>query len=178
MPLGLHNLKINKGAKKRKRNRVGRGNSSGHGNYSTRGLKGQRARSGGKGGLKRKGMKMILQRIPKYKGMKSPQQPKQIVNLNILEKYFNDGDVVEPKILFKKQFIGSMKRAVKILSNGELKKKLEIQAHQFSAKAKEAIEKAGGRVVILEFRRKGDVNKLKIQNPKFKESKVKKSNKN
>ena len=48
-------------------------------------------------------MKMNLQRIPKFKGMKSFKQPKQTVNLSILEKYFNDGDVVEPKILFKKQ---------------------------------------------------------------------------
>ncbi|MFA6254919.1 MAG: hypothetical protein WC675_02675 [Patescibacteria group bacterium] len=52
--LTLHNLKVNKKARKKSK-RVGRGNASGHGTYSTRGLKGQKSRSGGKGGLKRRG---------------------------------------------------------------------------------------------------------------------------
>ncbi|MFH1187531.1 MAG: 50S ribosomal protein L15 [bacterium] len=156
MPLGLHNLQSSKGAKKNKRNRVGRGNSSGHGTYSTRGLKGQKARSGGKKGLKIFGMKMVRQRIPKYKGMKSFQQPVQTVNLSVLQKYFKDEDIVEPKILFKKQLISSNKFAVKVLGKGKLEKKLKINAHKFSAGAKEAIEKAGGEAVVLEFKRKGD----------------------
>jgi large subunit ribosomal protein L15 len=156
MSLGLHNLKVSKGAKKRKKNRVGRGDSSGHGTYSTRGLKGQRSRSGGKKSLKRFGMKAIRQSIPKYKGMKSLRLPKQIINLTVLQKYFNDGDVVDPKILFKNQLIDSNKLAVKVLGKGELKKKLTVQAHEFSVSAKDAIVKAGGEVVVLEFVRKGD----------------------
>lgn len=161
MSLGLHNLQVNKGAKKNKRNRVGRGNSSGHGTYSTRGLKGQKARSGGKKGLKVFGMKMVRQRIPKYKGMKSFQQPVQAVNLSVLQKYFKDGDVIEPKILFKKQLIDSSRFAVKVLGKGSLTKKFKVNVHQFSAGAKEAIAKAGGEVVVLKFERKGD-KKLKV----------------
>ncbi|MCK4554160.1 hypothetical protein KAU19_04310, partial [Candidatus Parcubacteria bacterium] len=68
--LRLHNIKPNKKAVK-KRKRVGRGNASGHGTYSGRGIKGQRSRSGGKSGLKRLGMKMILRNIPKKRGFKS-----------------------------------------------------------------------------------------------------------
>ncbi|MFH1564405.1 MAG: 50S ribosomal protein L15 [bacterium] len=156
MSLGLHTLKTSQGAKKRKRNRVGRGNSSGHGTYSTRGLKGQKSRSGGKKGLKVFGMKMVRQRIPKYKGMKSFYQPVQAVNLSVLHKYFKDGDIVEPKILFKKQLIDSSRFAVKILGKGKLEKKLKVNVHQFSASAKEAITKAGGEVIVLKFERKGN----------------------
>lgn len=156
MSLGLHNLEVNKGAKKRKKSRVGRGNASGHGTYSTRGIKGQRSRSGGKKSLKRFGMKTIRQSTPKYKGMKSLRLPKQIINLNILNKNFNDGDVVDPEILFKKQLVNSNKLAVKILGKGNLKKKLKVQAHQFSTSAKEAIIKIGGEITVLDFKRKGD----------------------
>lgn len=156
--IGLHNLQVSRGAKKRKRNRVGRGNSSGHGTYSTRGLKGQKARSGGRKGLKLFGMKMIRQRIPKYKGMKSLRKPTQIVNLDTLQKYFNDSDIVDPKILFQKQLISSNKFAVKVLGKGKLEKRLKVSAHQFSNSANEAIKKAGGEAVVLEFKRKGHVS--------------------
>ena len=91
MSLSLHTIKPSKGAAK-KRKRVGRGNASGHGTYSTRGLKGQKSRSG-VSGLKRLGLKMTLSRIPKKRGFKSPKAKNQVVNLtdineNFKEQYF------------------------------------------------------------------------------------------
>ena len=98
MALTLSNLKPAKGSNKRKR-RIGRGNASGRGTYSGRGLKGQRSRSGGKGGLKVMGMKARLQKVPKLRGFKSPHPKAEVVNLADLEKYFADGGQVTIKSL-------------------------------------------------------------------------------
>jgi len=145
--LGLHTLtKI----KTKKRKRVGRGNASGHGTYSTRGIKGQRSRSGGKKGLKKLGAKQWLQKVPKKKGFTSPHAKKEIIKLADLEKYFNNGDVVTAKVLHKKGLINNIKVGVKVLSNGKLTKKLTVKADAFSVKAKEAIEKLGGRAEVVE----------------------------
>src|SRR3989344_399564 len=94
--LTLHNLKINKKAKK-KTKRVGRGNASGHGTYSGRGLKGQKARAGGKGGLKRRGLKQLLRNKPKLGGFKSLKPKMAIVDLDQLEKVFTIGEIVDGK---------------------------------------------------------------------------------
>jgi len=140
--LSLHNLKTAPGAKKRKR-RVGRGNASGKGNYSGKGMKGQKARAGGSRGLKRRGIKGYLQRIPKSKGFKSLTAKFEEVNLSDLEKRFASGDEITPRILFKKDLIKSIKK-VKILGEGKLSKKLLVKANAFTKSAKEAIIKAGG----------------------------------
>ena len=145
--LSLHNLKTALGAKKRKIRR-GRGNSS-KGNYSGRGMKGQRARSGGKSGLGLKGIRGYLQRIPKRGGFTSFRLKPQIVNLGALEKFFADGETVTPQSLFRKGLIKAT-GGVKILASGELKKKFIISAHAFSASAKDAIVKAGGQAVIIQ----------------------------
>lgn len=101
MALKLHNLKPAKGATRNKK-RVGRGNSSAHGNYSTRGLKGQRARSGGKGGLKLKGFKSNIQSTPKLGGFKSLKSKLAIVNIKDLEKSFENNEVITPAKLVNK----------------------------------------------------------------------------
>ena len=119
MPLSLHTIKPAKGATK-KRKRVGRGNASGCGTYSGRGIKGQRSRSGGKSGLKRLGMKMILRNIPKKRGFKSDKPKNQVVNLADLNKHFKDGETVNPKSLLKAGLIDTIKLPVKVLGNGEL----------------------------------------------------------
>lgn len=141
--LSLHNLKINKKAKKRAK-RVGRGNASGHGTYSTRGLKGQRSRSGGKKGLKKLALKKQLASKPKLGGFNS-LRPKMItVNVAELEKNFNAGELVNPAKLLEKGLIRRIKPGVKILGDGKLTKKLNVFAHDFSESAKQAIIKAGG----------------------------------
>lgn len=145
MPLNLSNLKPAKGSAK-KRRRVGRGGKRGA--YSGRGMKGQRARSGGKKGLKALGFKQTLQRIPKSRGFKSLQAKMAIINLFDLEKKFNDGEAVDFKRLINTGLVKTAKNGVKILGNGKLTKKLTVVASAFSASAKKAIEEIGGRIEI------------------------------
>jgi len=146
--LSLHNLKPQPGSRK-KSVRVGRGNSSGVGTYSGRGLKGQRSRSGGKGGLKLLGLKNLLRNKPKIGGFKS-LKPKDIpVTLAQLQKNFNDGEIVNVAKLRAKSLIPRGKVTIKILSTGELTKKLTVVSHGFSESAKLAIEKAGGKAQAI-----------------------------
>jgi len=145
MELSLHKLKPKIGSKK-SRKRVGRGNASGHGTYSTRGLKGQRSRSGA-GGLKLKGLKQNLLNVPKLRGFKSDKPKAYAIGLDTLEKKFNDGEKINLKTLYVKGLIKKSITKVKILNNGEIKKKLQIDKDiMVSASAKEKIEKAGGRI--------------------------------
>ncbi len=144
--LGLNNLKPSKGSTK-KRKRVGRGNSSGHGTYSGRGLKGQNARSG-VSGLKRLGMKSSLLQIPKKRGFKSHKPKNQPVNLGDLNNNFKDGEEITPKALLNKGLIKDAKLPIKILGNGKLKLKKNIfkNINKVSKSAKEQIEKQGGEI--------------------------------
>ncbi|MDD5341626.1 MAG: 50S ribosomal protein L15 [Patescibacteria group bacterium] len=148
MALNLYNLRPAKGAKKNKK-RVGRGDSSGHGTYSTRGQKGQRARSGGRRGLKMMGLKTSIQSIPKLGGFKSLKPKNSVINLKDLEVNFKDGENVSALSLWKKGLTDS-KYGVKILGEGKISKKLNIADNvKISASAKEAIEKAGGKVASI-----------------------------
>ncbi len=141
MTLSLHNLKVSKGATK-KRKRVGRGNSSGHGTYSTRGLKGQRSRSGGKSGLKRLGLKQVILATPKKRGFTSNRPKNQAVNLSDLNDKFKDGDLVNPQALLKAGLIKDMTAPVKILGTGELKvKKLKFEDVKMSKRSEEQLGK-------------------------------------
>jgi len=145
MTLTLSNLKPAKGAIK-KRKDIGRGGK--RGTYSGRGLKGQKARSGGTAGLKALGMRQVIRRIPKLRGFKSHKPKMAIVNLADLEKTFENGAKVNPQELFKAGLIRGSAFGVKILGEGKLSKKLNVSAKAFSASAKEAIEKAGGQIEI------------------------------
>lgn len=149
MTITLSNLKKNSGTLK-KRKRVGRGNSSGHGTYSTRGMKGQRSRSGGKSGLKKRGLKMMLQRIPKKKGFNSRYPNYIAINIGMLETLFNDGDVVTTQSLLKRGAISRKEKMyIKVLGSGKLTKKLTVKAHDFSQSATDAIMKAGGKAILI-----------------------------
>lgn len=139
MSLSLHTIKPAKGATK-KRKRVGRGNASGHGTYSTRGLKGQKSRSG-VSNLKRLGMKMTLMRTPKKRGFKSLKPKNQVVNLEDVNKNFKDGEVVNPKSLLKKGLIDNIKAGVKILGKGNLAvKNLKFEDVKMSGSVKGALK--------------------------------------
>jgi len=147
MLLSLNNLKPAKGATK-KRKRVGRGNASGHGTYSTMGLKGQKSRSG-VSNLKRKGFKMTLMRISKKRGFKSSKIKNQIINLKDLNKNFKDGDMINPKTLFNKGLIDDIKTKIKILGMGELDlKNIIVDDLKMSAKVKIQIEKNGAKIIF------------------------------
>ncbi|MFA5128908.1 MAG: 50S ribosomal protein L15 [Patescibacteria group bacterium] len=145
MALTLHTIKSSSGSRKKVK-RVGRGLGS-TGTYSGRGQKGQRARSGGRKGLKILGMRRIIMSTPKLRGFNSPYPKMIAVNVKDLEKKFNDGERVTPKTLLEKGLVGKMKVAVKILGSGEIKKKLIIKDCSVSGSAKEKIEKAGGKII-------------------------------
>lgn len=146
MPLTLYNLKPSSGAIKR-RKRVGRGNASGHGTYSGRGQKGQRARSGGRKGLKLKGMRRRLLQIPKKRGFRSLYPKLAVVNVGALENKFPAGAEIAPAILKQRGLIEKDKIRVKILGDGALTKNFIIKHCAVSKSAKEKIEKAGGKVI-------------------------------
>lgn len=143
--MDLSNLQPAKGSIK-KRKRIGRGQGSGKGGTSTRGHKGAQSRSGysRKPGFEG-GQMPIQRRLPKF-GFKNPNRVEYIgINLarlqDIADKY--NVDTVDLEMLRKNRIIGKNDR-VKVLGNGELKSKLSVSAHAFSAKAKEGIEAAGG----------------------------------
>lgn len=149
----LNNLKLSRGSKRRAK-RVGRGNASGRGTYSSRGLKGQKSRSGGRGGLKLRGLKQLLRNKPKMGGFKSPHVKLNAVTIVALEKIFNDGELVNAAILAKKKIIHSPKTGLKIIGNGKLSKKLNVTADKFSESAKKAIMEAGGTITEVVARKK------------------------
>ncbi|MEK7166996.1 MAG: 50S ribosomal protein L15 [Patescibacteria group bacterium] len=144
--LNLHTLKPAKGSRK-KGKRVGRGGK--RGSYSGRGMKGQKARSGGKKGLQLKGLKKMIQSIPKKRGFKSIHPKADIVNIKQLDIKFKNDDKITPEILFKKGLINKIKNKVKILGDGELTKKLIVEKCAVSKSAKEKIEKAGGKILSI-----------------------------
>lgn len=159
----LHELKPKNGSKKRKGKRIGRGLGSGKGTYSARGIKGQGARSGSK---KKPGFEggrtPLISQIPKKRGFKSIYEKPEIVNLFDLENKFKDGDNVDKKNLFKLGLINSIKSKVKILGDGDIKKKLKISADFFSNSAAEKIKKAGGEIEKLDVK----VKAVKKENKK------------
>jgi len=145
MSLNLSNLKPAKGSSKKKV-RIGRGGK--RGSYSGRGMKGQRARSGGRSGLKALGMKQMIQRIPKKRGFQSWKPKLPVINLADLEKKFNDGDIVDAKKVIQARLIDKKYKAYKVLGSGKLTKKLTVSAKAFSQGAKQAIEAAGGTIEV------------------------------
>jgi large subunit ribosomal protein L15 len=142
--INLHTLQP---TKTKRVKRLGRGNAS-RGNYSGRGMKGQKARSG-VGGLKQRAIKSWLMKIPKNRGFKSLTPIKEQVNLKQLEKYFDNNAMVTPFILQRVGLINNYKHGVKIIATGSLKKKLNIKVHAVSAGARIAIEKNGGTIELM-----------------------------
>ncbi len=144
----LHEMKYTEGAR-RKSYRVGRGHGSGNGKTAGKGHKGQNARSGGGVALGFEGGQTPLyKRIPKRGFTNFTRKEYAIVNVESLNA-FEEGAVVSIEVmknagLFKKTLDG-----VKILGNGTLEKKLTVQANKFSKSAKEAVEKAGGKVEVI-----------------------------
>jgi len=143
MSLSLHTIKSGKGARTKKV-RIGRGGK--RGNYSGKGQKGQRARSGGRHNLKRLGMRQLMEQTPKLRGFKSMYKKPATVNLRDLSKKFKDGEEVTPEILLKKRMVATSRFGVKILGKGEIKIKLNISNCAVSASVKEAVEKSGGTI--------------------------------
>ncbi len=147
----LHTLRPNPGAKKR-RKRLGQGESSGKGKTSGKGHKGQKARSGGSIRPGFEGGQMpLLRRLPK-RGFNNAafKTVYGIVNLDDLEKKFDDGASINEAVLREGGLIRGRIDGVKVLGRGEISKKLTLEVDHITASAREKIEKAGGSVSIRE----------------------------
>jgi large subunit ribosomal protein L15 len=143
----LHDLKPAPGAKHRIK-RVGRGESSGIGKTSGRGMKGEKARGQVKPGFE--GGQMPLQRrLPKWGGFTSRNRVEYaVVNLARLDATFDAGSVVDPESL-RRAGIVRKRGPVKVLGQGELSKKLHVKASAFSEQATEKIRRAGGTTEVV-----------------------------
>ena len=146
--MNLHELSPAAGSNT-KAYRKGRGEGSGNGKTTGRGQKGQWSRSGGGVRVGFEGGQMPLaRRLPKRGFHNIFAKPLEAVNVSVLEK-FEDGDVVNAQALLEKGILSKCEYGVKILGNGEITKKLTVQASAFSASAKEKIEAAGGTVELI-----------------------------
>jgi large subunit ribosomal protein L15 len=158
MPKELNLTSLKPAQSREDRKRVGRGIGSGKGRYSGRGIKGQKSRSGShkmRAGFEG-GQMPIYMRLGKLRGATSkdamPIGPFRTstapVNVGSLDR-FDDGAEVTPESLVDKGLLKNTKTDVKLLGNGELKKKLTVRVHAISATAREKVEQAGGTVSLL-----------------------------
>jgi large subunit ribosomal protein L15 len=132
---------------RKNRKRVGRGNGSGHGTFSGRGMKGQKSRSGVQ--IQRGfegGQLPIIKRLPRKRGFHNlyrvEYSPVNVGSLNA----FAAGTEVTVELLYQERLIESLDRPVKILADGEIKNAITVKANKFTEAAKAKIQAAGGKV--------------------------------
>ena len=146
--MDLSNLKPAEGATHNDNFRRGRGHGSGNGKTAGKGHKGQKARSGAPRPGFEGGQMPLYRRIPK-RGFKNRNTKESVgINIDRLEKFDNDA-VVTVAALVEAGIVSNPRDGVKILGNGELTKKLTVQANAFSASAKEKIEALGGKAEVI-----------------------------
>lgn len=141
-----HTIKRPKGARRTKK-RVGRGNGSQKGTYSARGMKGQRARSGGKSKTAYRGYKRSLQQIPKLRGFKSLKAKPETITLTMIDKVANNDMTLTPMKLKKLGVVAHPEFGVKVVATGSITKKVTLKGCVASKSALDQIEKAGGKVL-------------------------------
>lgn len=145
----IHDLKAAEGSRQSKK-RLGRGTSSGTGKTSTRGHKGQWARSGG--GVRpgfEGGQTPLFRRLPK-RGFNNKRFAKTMATVNVEDlAQFPEGTVVTPELLLENRVVRQLMDGIKVLGNGDLNVKLTVQANAYSASAKEKIEAAGGSAEVI-----------------------------
>jgi large subunit ribosomal protein L15 len=146
----LHDLRPDQGAVK-KRKRVGRGISAGQGKTAGRGMKGQKARSGGGKGVYFEGGQLPLaRRLPYKRGFTNINKIQyKTVNLGQLAEFDFEGEEITPELMAAIGLIKKPSDPVVVLGSGDIDVPLKIKAHRFSATAKEKIEAAGGTAEIL-----------------------------
>ena len=145
----LHEMSPNPGSRKR-RKRVGRGDSSGMGKTCCRGEKGQKSRTGTSiRPFFEGGQIPLFRRLPK-RGFNSPDHIEyELVNLSLIDANFNAGETVDEDSLRNKELLAKNFRPIKVLANGEITKAVTVRAAKFSAAAVAKIEAAGGKVEII-----------------------------
>lgn len=141
----IHQIK--KPSFKKEKKRIGRGGK--RGTYSGKGVKGQKARSGRRS---QPLIRQVIKRYPKLRGYKFKGSKKEVytINLSDLEKKVGDKSEISPKILVKLGLVEKKSGKIpeiKILGKGEIKKKIVVKGVMVSEKAREKIEKAGGKVI-------------------------------
>lgn len=157
--LTLHQIK---NPDKKDHKRVGRGISAGGGKTCGRGTKGQKARSKIRPGFEG-GQMPFIQKIPKQKGFTNIfAKEVSVINLDDLEKNFPDGAKINPDLLTEKKLVHKG-HFIKVLGDGELKKKLTIEVHGFSKQAEAKIKQAGGQAVIAKYEVKKELPKPENQ---------------
>lgn len=147
--MALNSISAFPGSRK-KTQRVGRGTSSGRGHTAGRGNKGQNSRAGAKFRLGEQ--TTLLKQMPKLRGFTAiSQKTYSLVSLSTLEMLAQAGTTeITPEVLATAGFAKSRDSGVKILANGSITAKIALSAHKCSATAREAIEKAGGSVTLLD----------------------------
>jgi large subunit ribosomal protein L15 len=143
--MDLSNLKPAKGSTKKVK-RIGRGQGSGHGGTSTRGHKGAKSRSGYSKKLGYEGGQMsLVRRVPKFGFKNFNRVEYKGINLDVLQQIAEKKEitVITREVLIQSGYVSKSDR-IKILGRGELKAKLEVTVHAFSATARKAIEELGG----------------------------------
>lgn len=150
--MDLSNLRPAKGAVKKNDSRRGRGEATGNGGTAGRGHKGQKSRSGYSKKLGFEGGQMPLQRrVPKFGFTNVNRKEYTGVNIDTLQEYVDAGRIkgdVTLEVLVENR-LARKNDLVKILGRGELKAKLKVTAHKFTASAQKAVEAAGGEAVTL-----------------------------
>lgn len=150
--MNLSNLQPAEGSVHNQNKRVGRGEGSGKGGTSARGHKGAKSRSGYSKKIGFEGGQMPLQRrVPKFGFNNINRKEYQGINLDRLQSLVDAGlvsDTIDMTVLVENR-LATPRELVKILGGGEIKAKLKVHAHKFTASAKAAIEAAGGEVVEL-----------------------------
>ena len=146
-----HSLKSPQGSKKN-RKRVGRGDSSGSGSYSGKGMKGQKSRSGG--GVRpgfEGGQLPLIKKLSALRGFNNIFRREFIpINLNTISKLYETDNEISPETLVEKNVLKDTKSPIKILGDGEINFPVKVTAHKFSRSAKDKIIAAGGTIQELE----------------------------
>ncbi|ADJ26379.1 ribosomal protein L15 [Dehalogenimonas lykanthroporepellens BL-DC-9] len=144
-----HELFPSPGARK-ERKRIGRGDASGHGTYSGKGLKGQKARAGG--GVRpgfEGGQNPLIKKLPQKRGFVNPFRVEYaVVNVGDLNSFEADTEIT-PELLAARNLIRNTKSPVKILADGEIDRALVVKANAFTVAARSKIETAGGKAEVI-----------------------------
>ena len=148
MPLNQHTFSPKNSRKKK---RIGRGDSSGSGSFSGRGMKGQNSRSGG--GVRpgfEGGQIALIKRLPSLRGFNNIFKVQySVVNIDSLNEIFPNGGEVDLDILVEKGAFKNTNRPLKVVGRGEGSAAVNVKSHKCSASAKSKIEAAGGTVQVI-----------------------------
>lgn len=152
MSLNLHTIAPNKGSRETSF-RIGRGHGSGRGKTAGKGTKGQKSRSGGKGGLKMRGMKQMLLSFPKNRGFRSFTDKLTSIPVQRLD-VFPEGTSIDVNALHAAGLLHRTERTAKIIGGTAPTRKLTLVGLRMTGAAKEQVEKAGGSVVAGDRKKK------------------------